>query len=104
MDGYVKIARKDQLKSSSGVSVNVEGEEVAVFQIDGDILAVRNTCPHQHFQLLHQGELDGHAVTCPMHGWKFDLQTGRGIANSGNLRTYAVKVIGDDVWVERPEE
>ena len=103
MEGFVKIARKDQLRRSSGISVRVEGEEIAIFQIGADVFAIRNECPHQHFQLLHQGEISEQTVTCPMHGWKFDLRTGKGIIGGGNLKKYAVRVVGDDVWVERPE-
>ena len=104
MDGFVKIARKDQLKISSGISIRVDGEEIALFQRGTEVYAVRNECPHQHFQLLHQGEIDGSAITCPMHGWKFDFTTGNGILGGGNLKPYTVKLVGDDVWLKRPQE
>ena len=91
------------MRTSSGISIRVDGEEIAIFQVGSDVFAVRNDCPHQHFQLLHQGELKGHALTCPMHGWTYDLRTGKGIIGNGNLKQYAVKVIGDDVWIEQPQ-
>jgi 3-phenylpropionate/trans-cinnamate dioxygenase ferredoxin subunit len=102
MQGFVKIARTDELLSSRGLSIRVDGEEIAVFKVGSDLFAVRNDCPHQHFSLLHQGEIRGFALTCPMHGWTFDLRTGKPIIGGGNLKQYAVKVVGNDVWLERP--
>ena len=104
MQGFVRVAKKTELFASRGLSVRVDGEDVAVFQVGADVFAVRNVCPHQHFSLLHQGEIKGFALTCPMHGWTFDLRTGKAIIGGGNLRQYAVKVVGDEVWVERPQD
>jgi nitrite reductase/ring-hydroxylating ferredoxin subunit len=102
MEGFVKIARTSELYSTRGISVRIDDEEVALFQIGSEIVAVRNDCPHQHFSLLHQGSLRDFALTCPMHGWTFDLRTGAAISGGGNLKTYSVKVVGEDVWIERP--
>ncbi len=103
-NGFVKVATKDQLRTGCSLSVRVEGVEVAIFQIGKDIIAVENNCPHQHFQMLHQGSLNQYALTCPMHGWTFDLKTGRAIIGSGRLRQYAVRLEGDEVWIEKPKE
>jgi len=100
MEGFIKVANKNQLHSTRGISVRVDGEEIAIFQIGSDIFAVRNDCPHQHFQLLHQGTLKDHALTCPMHGWTFDLRTGKAMNGDGNLKKYMVKIIDDDVWIK----
>ncbi len=99
MEGFVKVAKKNELFSSCGLSVRVDGEEIALFQIGSNVFAVRNDCPHQHFSLLHQGTLKDHALTCPMHGWTFDLRTGKAIIGGGNLTQYSVKIVGDDVLV-----
>jgi nitrite reductase/ring-hydroxylating ferredoxin subunit len=80
--------------------VNVGGEEVALFRVGSEIVAVGNVCPHQHFSMIHEGEVSEGIVTCPMHGWRFDLRTGQSVNNSGRLKWYRTKVIGDEVWVE----
>lgn len=102
MEGFIKVATKKELFSSRGLSVRVDGEEIAIFQVGSEVYAVRNDCPHQHFSLLHQGTLKDHALTCPMHGWTFDLRTGKSIIGGGNLKQYSVKIVGDEVWIEKP--
>jgi nitrite reductase (NADH) small subunit len=103
MENFVRIGKMSELPTRSGVSLRIGGEEVAVFRVGEEVVAVRNDCPHQHFSLLHQGELKNGALTCPMHGWTFDLMTGKSIVGNGTLKHYAVKIVGDDVWVEKPE-
>lgn len=102
MEGFVKIARLSDLSATRGLSLRFDGEEVALFRVRGEAFAVRNDCPHQHFSLLHQGALNEYALTCPMHGWTFDLRTGRPVIGNGNLKCYHVKIVGDDVWLEQP--
>jgi nitrite reductase/ring-hydroxylating ferredoxin subunit len=103
MEGFVKVATVGELQAARGLSLRIEGEDIALFRVNGEVLAVRNNCPHQHFSLLHQGALNEYALTCPMHGWTFDLRTGKAILGSGNLTCYRVKVIGEDVWIEQPQ-
>jgi nitrite reductase/ring-hydroxylating ferredoxin subunit len=47
-----------------------------------------------------EGELDGTIVTCPMHGWEYDVRTGANTINpAARLRTYEVRLDGEDVLV-----
>lgn len=104
MEGYIKIARTSELSETRSLSLRIDGEEVALFRVKGEVVAVRNDCPHQHFSLLHQGALKEYALTCPMHGWTFDLRTGKSITGNGHLKRYAVKLVGDEIWIERPKQ
>ena len=54
--------------------------------------------------MLHQGMLEDLAVSCPMHGWTYSLETGKATVGSGKVKIYAVKVVGEDVWVEAKDE
>ncbi len=59
-----------------GAKAFVVGErEIAVFNIDGTFHAIDNSCPHQGGPLA-EGSLDGNVVSCPWHGWCFDVTTG----------------------------
>jgi nitrite reductase (NADH) small subunit len=78
--------------------------DVVVFQVGQEFFAVENNCPHQHFTVLHQGEVKDCTVTCPMHGWNFDLRTGNATNGNGKLKTYSVEIRGQEVWVERPND
>ena len=87
-----------------------QGDMAAFFIDGGEVLVVRDTqgrlhaldgvCPHEDFPLV-QGDFDGTVITCLNHLWCFDASTGRGInPPSCRLAKYAVKVEGDDVYVD----
>lgn len=77
---------------------------VALFNVDGEYFALDGICPHQGGP-LGKGPLRGCVVTCPWHGWQFDVRSGQHQA-SPSLRhpAYPVKVEGGDVWIDVPAE
>jgi len=99
---FVKVARRSVLRNGYATLVSVDGEEIALWPVDGKIYAINNVCPHQHFSRLHQGALEGIHLSCPMHGWTFSLEDGHPVTGNGRAKTYQVKIEGDDVLVERP--
>lgn len=100
---FVKVAVIGEFSARKSKRVTVEEVDIALFFVDGQCYAVQNDCPHQHFSALHEGILNGRELTCPMHGWTFDLSTGQPTVGSGRLKRYTVKVIGNDVLVEAPK-
>ncbi|HTP13147.1 MAG TPA: Rieske 2Fe-2S domain-containing protein, partial [Bacteroidota bacterium] len=74
-----------------------------VVRVQGDIFAFENSCPHQHFSLLHQGTLDRCTITCPMHGWTFEMRTGVSTNGNGRLTKAAVRVENGTVWIKAGE-
>jgi nitrite reductase (NADH) small subunit len=67
--------------------------DIAVFRaLDDSVFAVEDSCPHKGGK-LSQGIVHGHAVTCPLHNWVIDLQSGEAAApDVGCARRFAVKV------------
>lgn len=68
--------------------------------LDGEVVVTAGVCPHEDVGLA-DGELDGACLTCPGHGYQFDLRTGacahdRRLA----LRRYRATVEGGVVWIE----
>ena len=104
MPPFVKITTLDALREGLGRSFPLEGREIAVFLIGGVVYAVENLCPHQHIPVLDEGEIDGTHVTCPMHGWRFDLATGKHVHSSSRLTTYETRIEGRDVLISLPTE
>lgn len=103
MTRYVKAAELADFSGGRPKRVVIEETELAVFFIKGQFYAVQNECPHQHYSALHEGILNGLELTCPMHGWTFDVSTGQATVGGGRLKRYAVKVVGNDVLVEAPK-
>jgi NAD(P)H-dependent nitrite reductase small subunit len=100
MAEYVKVASVRDLPPGSGMTVEVDGKPVAVFNCDGAFFAIDDTCPHQGGP-LGEGEVEGMVVTCPWHEWRYDVRTGVNVDDDAcKVATYPVRIDGDDLLVE----
>ena len=96
----VRVCSVDDLKNGEGKVMDVNGEAIALFKIDGKFYAINNTCLHRGGP-LGEGFLEGDIVTCPWHGWKYNVATGVNPAMpSMKVQTYSVTVQGNDIMVE----
>lgn len=68
-----------------------EGDELAVYNVDGEFYATENFCPHKGAP-LSEGVMCGHVVECGWHGWQFDVRTGECLTVRETITTYEVKV------------
>jgi nitrite reductase/ring-hydroxylating ferredoxin subunit len=99
MPGFVKMATLDELPPGGATEVEHEGRIYALFNTDGVITAIDGICPHQGGPLA-EGVLEGSMVTCPWHGWQFDVRTGKTPLGSRlKQAVYEVKIEGRDVLV-----
>jgi toluene monooxygenase system ferredoxin subunit len=103
MEGFTKIGSVGDFKDRRPYNVVVNGLDIVVVRVDGDVVAFENSCPHQHFSLLHQGSIEGCAITCPMHGWTFDMKSGSSTNGGGKLRKVRAKCADGSVWIGRTE-
>jgi len=73
---------------------------VALYNVDGEFYALDGVCPHAGGP-LGKGVLTGKRVTCPWHGWQFDVTTGTScLTNNIRHEQFAVNVKDQTVWVE----
>ena len=99
MANFVKICKTGDIPAGSGKTVDLNGKPVAVFNVEGTFYAVSDTCLHRGGP-LGEGELDGKIVTCPWHGWRYDVTSGVNELNpSISVQKYQVKVEGEDLLV-----
>ncbi len=79
---YVDAAKLSEFPPGSRLTVELDdtGREIALFNIDGELFALDNTCPHAGGP-LGEGTLQGDIVLCPWHGWKFNVRTGQCLKN-----------------------
>jgi nitrite reductase/ring-hydroxylating ferredoxin subunit len=102
MPTFVKMATLDDLPEGSALEVEHDGRIYALFHLDGRITAIDGICPHQGGPLA-EGELRGSIVTCPWHGWQFDVRDGRSTFGTKLAQpTFEVKLDGRDVLVAVP--
>jgi nitrite reductase/ring-hydroxylating ferredoxin subunit len=94
----IKIAEKSEIPPGTGKVVATAGRVLALFNAGGSFLAVDNTCPHRGGP-LGEGQLKGTIVTCPWHGWQFDLCTGASTHNpNASIRRVSLELQGDEIF------
>jgi nitrite reductase (NADH) small subunit len=97
---FVRAIRKDEVPAGMIRELQLDGKVIALANVDGKIYALNNVCLHRGGP-LGQGELSGKRVTCPWHGWEYDVTTGEVALNPAvGVETYKVEIRGDDVYVE----
>ena len=99
MEEFLNVAPLDQVPPGTGKCFSVVGKEVALFNVDGTIYAMGDSCLHQGSSLA-AGKLDGMVVTCRSHGWRYDVTTG-GMVNAPGygVASNAVKVVDGRILV-----
>ncbi len=102
MSEWIKVAAKSEIGTGSGKIVEVGDRQVALFQVDGNYCAIDNICPHRGGP-LGEGDVEGTVVTCPWHGWQFDVCTGESPVNpAAKVQKFNIKAEGDDLLLETP--
>ena len=83
--------------------VVAEGTSLVLVRVGDRVHALAGTCTHQGGPLA-DGRLSGTRLTCPWHGWSFDVRTGQCLfpQRGGAVPSYPVRVDGDDAWVGLP--
>lgn len=101
MTKLIKIATASDVPPGQGAAFTVEGQRIALFNVEGAYYAIGDSCTHRG-GALSEGDVQGTKVTCPLHGADFDLKTGAALgppAQQG-VPSYKVVVEGDDIKVE----
>jgi nitrite reductase/ring-hydroxylating ferredoxin subunit len=97
--GPFKVAERDELLEGQAKIANVHGKSVALFKIEGRYFAIANACLHRGGP-LGEGQVKGNEVTCPWHGWKFNLQDGSfSVIPTLRVRTYKVEENSEGIFI-----
>jgi nitrite reductase (NADH) small subunit len=95
-----KLARSSDIPEGKSILVKTsDGLEIVLFKFKGEIFALENACPHKGGPLA-EGEIEGGIVTCPWHGWQFEVQTGSCQNMPGEeAHKFELKIIDDDIYL-----
>jgi nitrite reductase (NADH) small subunit len=97
---FVRAAALTEIPAGTIRAVAVAGKTVAVANVGGQVYAIDNTCLHRGGPLA-DGPLEGKVVTCPWHGWPYDVTTGKLTQNlSVGVACYPTEVRGGDIFVD----
>jgi nitrite reductase/ring-hydroxylating ferredoxin subunit len=98
--GFVPAGKTSDIAPGTIKEVNVAGKTIAVANVGGKFYAISNTCLHRGGP-LGQGTMDLNVVTCPWHGWQFDVTTGKVAQNpSVGVACYPVEVQEEEFLVD----
>ncbi len=97
---FVRATTVGEIPAGAIREVSVDGKAVAVANVGGEFHAMDNTCLHRGGP-LGDGPLEGKIVTCPWHGWQYDVTTGKVSQNPAvGVACYRVEVRGEDIFVD----
>ena len=102
MPRFIKVAKLAELTPRQRKLIEVDGFVVALFNIDGHICAIEDVCTHDGGPLAEGELVSPGVIACPRHGAQFNVCTGAALTLPAfePANTFAVKVEGDDVYVE----
>jgi len=86
------------LDSEGRAVVERDGDEIAVFLVEGEAHAVANTCPHEGNPLV-EGEILGPTLTCAFNNWKFELETAACLFGDEHVRLYPPALRDGEIWI-----
>jgi 3-phenylpropionate/trans-cinnamate dioxygenase ferredoxin subunit len=97
---FVKVAQVSDIAPGEVRVFEIEGEDIALCNIDGEIYAIADLCTHDDGP-LGQGHLHGDQIECPRHGARFDVRSGKALTLPAvvPIPTFEVKIEGDEVLV-----
>lgn len=100
MSNWIKVCAVQDIPQRGSRVVKHGAENIAVFRSGADkVFALRDVCPHKAGP-LSQGIVHGDRVTCPLHGWNIELESGEAVApDRGCARRYPVKMEDGMVWL-----
>ena len=102
MAEFVRVAGRGDVPAGEMLIVEIEGEEIVLANVDGQIYAFGNGCTHRGGP-LGEGLLEGDEVECPFHQGRFNVKTGEAVQEPPTepVATYEVQVEGDDIRVAK---
>ena len=100
----VPVARLKDVPAGTMLMVQVDGTDILLVNLDGNIRAMQGVCSHEYFE-LDKGFLTGDSLTCALHLSRFDLETGEALDPPAELplQVYPAIVDGDEIVLELPE-
>lgn len=75
MEHWVNVAKLQDFPAGTRQLIDVDGQSIIIFNLDGQFYALEDRCSHDDSP-LHEGEIEGDEIICPWHGARFCLKTG----------------------------
>ncbi len=92
-DNWIDAAALDAVPEGYVIGIRIEGKEIALYEVEGEIYATDNLCTHGAAR-MSDGFLEGREIECPLHQGRFDVCSGQAMCAplTENIRTYPVRI------------
>jgi naphthalene 1,2-dioxygenase system ferredoxin subunit len=99
-DSWMDVMALEDVFKGEVMAVNVQGKEIALYEVQGELYATDNLCTHGAAR-LSDGFLEGREIECPFHQGRFDVCTGKALCAplTENIRVYPVRIENKRVFV-----
>lgn len=99
-DSWMDVMALEDVFEGEVMAVNVQGKEIALYEVQGELYATDNLCTHGAAR-LSDGLLEGREIECPFHQGRFDVCTGKALCAplTENIRVYPVRIENKRVFV-----
>lgn len=100
---FHKVATTSELDEDEAMQIVVEGKEIALINLGGELFALDDICTHAYAS-MSDGYIEGDCIECPLHGAQFEIKTGKAVTPPAteDLASYGVKVEDGDVYIGLP--
>ncbi len=102
---YYTVASIEEIEEGNGLLVEIGDRTVIIYKVQGQFFAIGDICSHDGGP-LHEGDLDEYIITCPRHGAKFDVRSGKVLSLPAvvDIPTFPVRVVGNTIEVGIPKD
>ena len=100
MSNWIEVGKVEEIPQQGARVVETPDGDIGVFRtLDDEVFALRDRCPHKNGP-LSQGIVHGKRVTCPLHNWKIELESGEAVApDEGCAARFETKVEDGVVFI-----
>lgn len=104
-ENWIEIGQLDEIPKLGARVIKTEQGNIGIFRTaEDDVFALRDECPHKGGP-LSQGIVHGKKVTCPLHNWNINLDSGEAVApDEGCAASFPVKMEGTTIYLSLHSE
>lgn len=98
---WIDLMSKDDVFENEVISAQINGKDLAIYDVNGEVFATDNICSHGNARLC-EGFLEGHEIECPHHQGRFDIRNGKALCAplTDDIKTYPIKIEDNRVFID----
>jgi nitrite reductase/ring-hydroxylating ferredoxin subunit len=97
---FERVCSLCELSEGRGIKFVIRDIDIAVFIVQDKVYAINNVCTHLHKSILCDGFVEDVCITCPAHGWQYNLEDGKRPGGGRGVESYPVEIRGEDVFIK----